>query len=111
MRRRWRESPTVDDIRSGVALNALACDLADPKVPPARWRSARVELPPSVTIQALAFRFADAPSAKLPPRLATATVAVGRMKADRWPVSLRRPELEPERAAYRRAVAAAVAAC
>ena len=29
-RRRWRENPTVEDLRSGLALNALASDLADP---------------------------------------------------------------------------------
>ena len=32
--RRWRESPTPDDIASGDALNALAGDLADPSIPP-----------------------------------------------------------------------------
>ena len=67
MRRRWRENPTVEDVRSGLALNALALDLADPEIPPARWRSAPVELPPTVTIEALTFRFADASRYKLPP--------------------------------------------
>ena len=33
MRRRWRENPTVEDVRSGLALNALALDLADPEIP------------------------------------------------------------------------------
>jgi hypothetical protein len=111
LRRRWREQPTVEDIRSGVALNALASDLADPKFTVANWRGASVELPSEVTIQSLAFRFANAPRLKLPARLAPSTVAVGRMKGDRWPVSLRRVDLEGERAAYQRAVAAVVAAC
>ena len=96
MRRRWRENPTVEDIRSGLALNALALDLADPEIP-WRWRSAPVELPPTVTIESLTFRFADVPKYKLPARIAPAVVALGRMKGDRWPVSLRRAELGRER--------------
>jgi hypothetical protein len=32
--RRWRESPTPEDIASGDALNALAGDLADPSISP-----------------------------------------------------------------------------
>jgi hypothetical protein len=111
LHRRWREDPTPDDIRSGLALNALADDLADPKIPPARWATAAVELPPEVTIQALAFRFAGAPRFKtLTPR-SPGIVAVGAMAGRDWPVSLRRADLQSERAAYRRAVAAVVAKC
>lgn len=110
-RKRWRERPTVDDIRSGLALNALACDLADPKIPAARWRAVPVELPPEITIDALAFRFADVPKYKLPPGMAQGSVALARMKGERWPVSLRRSELERERTAYQRAVATVVATC
>ena len=110
-RRRWREQPTVTDVRSGLALNALAGDLADPRIPLARWRLARVDLPAEVSIEALAFRFADAPRIKLPTRLAASTVAVGRMKGDRWPVALRRTDLERERASYQRAVAVVTQSC
>jgi hypothetical protein len=111
LRRRWREAPTVDDVRSALALNALASDLADPQIPAARWAAAPVELPARVTVASLAFRFADAPKGKLPAQLAAGTVAVDRMKGEHWPVSLRRPELERARGAYRRAVAGVVAAC
>src|SRR5262245_16963979 len=111
MRRRWREKPTVDDLRSGLALNALASDLADPKISPASWRDAPVNLPPDVTIRTLAFRFADAPQFKEAPGRATGVVAVSRMKGESWPMSLRRVELNTEREAYRRAVAAAVRTC
>ncbi len=111
LRRRWREQPTVDDIRSGLAQNALVSDLADPKFPASLWVSAPVALPPEVTLESLAFRFADAPKAKLPAPFAMGTVAVGRMKGEHWPVSLRRSELEAGRAAYRRAVARVVSAC
>ncbi len=110
-RRRWREAPTPEDIRSGIALNALADDLADPKIPPARWAAAAVKLPPEVTIRTLAFRFAGMPRFKtLTPR-SPGIVAIGRMAGQDWPLSLRRPEVERERSAYRRAVAAAVARC
>jgi hypothetical protein len=110
-RRRWREDPTPEDIRSGLALNALAEDLADPKVPPARWAEAAVELPPGVTIRALSFRFAGVPRFKaLTPR-SPGIVAIGRMAGEGWPLALRRPELAQERAAYKAAVAAVVARC
>jgi hypothetical protein len=110
-RRRWREDPTPEDIRSGLALNALAGDLADPKYSPAIWAKSAVELPPEVTIRALAFRFAGVPRFKtLTPR-SPAIVAVGRMSGRDWPLSLRRPELEQERGAYQRAVAKALTTC
>lgn len=111
LRRRWREAPTVDDIRAGLALNALASDLAGPSIPPSAWAAVPVELPPRVTIAALAFRFADVPRIKVPAQFAAGTVAVGRMKGERWPVSLRRADLDHARAAYQRAVATVVAAC
>jgi hypothetical protein len=110
-RRRWREDPTPDDIRSGLALNALAGDLADPKYSPGMWAMAAVELPPGVTIRALAFRFAGVPRLKTITPRSPAIVAVGRMAGQDWPLSLRRPEVERERSAYRSAVAAAVAKC
>ena len=48
--RRWRENPTLEDIRSGLALNALASDLANPRIAPSRWRFAQVELPPGFSL-------------------------------------------------------------
>jgi hypothetical protein len=110
-RRRWRENPTREDLRSGDALNALAFDLADPKIPPERWRSVAVELPAGVTIESIAFRFADAPKYRVPGQPAPATVALGRMKGEKWPVALRRAELQRERDAYREAVATVLRAC
>ena len=110
-RRRWRENPTKEDLRSGDALNALACDLADPKISPARWSKVQVELPAGVTIESIAFRFADAPKYKLPARLAPASVALGRMKGDKWPIPLRRTDLQRERETYRKAVGEVVRAC
>lgn len=110
-RRRWRENPTVEDVRSGIALNALACDLADPRFVPERWRAFPVELPPTVTIQALAFRVTGASGVARPSGPSPSAVALGRMKGEKWPVSLRRPELGRGRDAYRGAVAAVVKTC
>jgi hypothetical protein len=111
MRRRWRDDPTPEDIRSGLALNALADDLADPRYSPSLWATTAVELPPEVTIRALAFRFAGVPRFKTLTARSPAIVAIGRMAGQDCPVSLRRPEVERERSAYRKAVEAAVAKC
>jgi hypothetical protein len=90
--RRWRENPTKEDIRSGLALNALASDLADPRVPAAAWGQAKVELPRGFSLTSLVFRFANAPRYKAPGEPAPSVVAVGRMKVEGgWPVALRRP--------------------
>ena len=73
--RRWRENPTPADIASGDALNALAGDLADPSISPSAWVSARVDLPTSLTLTALAFKIADPKKSKLQ----LSTVAIDRM--------------------------------
>jgi hypothetical protein len=110
--RRWRENPTVDDIRSGLALNALVIDLADPRIPPSSWRLATVELPPGVSLQSLVFRLASRAGYRLPAGSGPGVVALGRMRvADRWPVALRRDELAAERTAYQHAVADLVDLC
>jgi hypothetical protein len=87
-------------------------DLADPAISAAKWRAAAIELPQDLSIQSLVFRFADAPTYRLPPGMRPSTVALGRMKVSGpWPIALRRPELEPERAAYKRDIAAAIETC
>ena len=107
-----RENPTVDDIRSGVALDALVSDLADPKIPASRWRFVAVDLPADFSLEPLVFRFAAAPGYRLPPGSGPSVVALKRMKVgDRWPISLRRAELVTEQAAYRRALDAVVDRC
>jgi hypothetical protein len=111
LRRRWRENPTRDDIRSGSALNALASDLADPAFTPDDWRTAPVSLPPDVSIQALAFRFTDSSGPRTPSAVGPTIVAIGRMKGEHWPIALRRTDLAGERADYERAARRVVAAC
>lgn len=111
LRRRWRENPTVEDLRSGIALNALASDLAAPAIPPARWQEAPIALPDGLTIESLAFRFTDAPKVGTRSGPLMGTVAVGRMKGEKWPVTLRRTDLASQRESYRHAVARVIAAC
>lgn len=106
--RRWREDPTPDDIASGDALNALAGDLADPSLHPSAWSGARVDLPPSLTLTALAFKVVDSKKS----RLQQSTVAIDRMLVkDNWPLPFRRPEIERECDAYEKAVAGVVDKC
>lgn len=106
--RRWRENPTPADIASGDALNALASDLADPSIDPSGWRVKAVELPPGLTLNALAFKVADPKKS----RLQQSTVGINRMLIkDGWPLPFRRPEIEHECDAYEKAVAAVVAKC
>jgi len=106
--RRWRENPTPADIASGDALNALAGDLADPSIDPSSWRVKAVELPPGMTLNALAFKVADPKKS----RLQQSTVAIDRMLIkDGWPLPFRRPEIKNECEAYEKAVATVVAKC
>jgi hypothetical protein len=106
--RRWRESPTLEDISSGNALNALAIDLADSSIHPSSWRTASVELPSNMTLTTLAFKIADAKKS----RLQQSTVAIDRMLIkDDWPLEFRRPEIDPECKAYKKAIAFVLEKC
>ena len=55
---RLRTKPTVDDVQSGDALNALLLDLSDPSISESTWRYAKVPLPESLSIPRLIFQFA-----------------------------------------------------
>ncbi len=111
-RLRWREKPTLEDIRSGLALNAMASDLADPQIPATSWRNAKVDLPRDLAITSLVFQFAGTPRSRRPAELTPSVVALGRMTlAEGWPVALRRPELRSLRDAYERAVKSVIARC
>jgi hypothetical protein len=110
--RRWRENPTIDDIRSGVTLNALVSDLADAKIPPSRWRFVAVDLPGDFSLEALVFRFAASPRFRLPAGSGPSVVAINRMRVgERWPLALRRPEFVDEQVAYRHALDGALEGC
>ena len=107
---RWRVNPTIDDIRSGLALNALASDLADPNISPSSWRFATVALPQDFSLPALAFKITAAPGKGS--KLHQSTVAVQRMKmGETWPLPFRRPELEAPCEAYQNAIRNVVGKC
>ena len=108
--RRWRLNPTADDIRSGLALNALASDLADPTISSSSWRFATVALPPDFSLPALAFKITAA--AGKGTKLHQSTVAVQRMRVtETWPLPFRRPELATPCEAYKNAIRNVVGKC
>jgi len=108
--RRWRANPAADDIRSGLALNALASELADPSIAPSSWRFAKVALPPDFALSALAFKITAA--AGKGSKLHQSTVAVQRMRVtEMWPLPFRRPELERLCEAYENAIRNVVGKC
>ncbi len=108
--RRWRLSPTTDDIRSGLALNALASDLADPSISASSWRVATVALPQDFSLPAMAFKITSAPGKGS--KLQQSTVAVQRMTVgEAWPLPFRRPELAAQCEAYKNAIRNVVGKC
>ena len=107
---RYRLGPKAEDITSGMALNALAGDLADANIHPSSWRSAKVDLPPGLTLTSLSFKVVGVPG--LHAKLKESTVAVDRMKvADSWPLPFRRPELDAECKSYLAWIGAVLAKC
>jgi len=111
-RLRWRERPTLEDVRSGVALNAITSELADPNIPVSSWKHAKVELPKDFALASLVFQFAGLPQSRRPMDLTPSVVGIGRMRLDEgWPVALRRPELRTGREAYERAIKALISRC
>ena len=102
--RRWRESPTPEDINSGDALNALASDLANPNILPTSWGNSQVALPSQLSLTVLTFKMVTKQGSNI--------VAVDRMLAGgEWPLPLRRRELDQESAAYKQAVATVTEKC
>jgi len=107
---RWRVNPTTDDIRSGLALNALASDLADPNISASSWRVATVALPQDFSLPALAFKITAAPGKGS--KLHQSTVAVQRMRVgETWTLPFRRPELAAPCEAYKIAIRNVVGKC
>ncbi len=65
---RLRTKPTLDDVQSGDALNALLLDLSDPSISESAWRYAKVPLPESLSIPRLIFQFAPRRGTRTPRR-------------------------------------------
>jgi hypothetical protein len=103
---RLRTKPTVDDIQSGDALNALLLDLSDPSISESSWRYAKVPLPESLAIPRLIFQFAPRRGDKTSQSLTRSLIALGRLDVEGcWPVYLAIDELSRERQTYERAYA------
>ncbi len=101
---RLRTKPSVDDIQSGDALNALLLDLSDPTISESVWRHATVRLPDSLAIPRLIFQFAARRGDRNSQALTKSLIALGRLDVeDRWPAYLAIDELAPERQAYEKA--------
>jgi len=101
---RLRSKPTVDDVQSGDALNALLLDLSDPTISESAWRYAKVSLPDTLSIPRLIFQFAPRRGDRTSQSLTKSLIALGRLDvADRWPVYLAIDELSWERQAYEKA--------
>jgi len=91
---RIRENPTLADLRSGDALNAVLEQLLDPKLDPSSMRQSSVPLS-GKTIRTIPFQHGSE----------ALTFSLLRLTAhDDWPISLRGDEFARERKAYERAV-------
>jgi Domain of Unknown Function (DUF1080)/Ricin-type beta-trefoil lectin domain-like len=101
---RLRTKPTIDDVQSGDALNALLLDLSDPTISESAWRYAKVALPDSLAIPRLIFQFAVRRGDRNSQALTKSLIALGRLDVeDRWPAYLAIDELSPDRQAYEKA--------
>jgi hypothetical protein len=103
---RLRTKPTVEDVQSGDALNALLLDLSDPSISESSWRYAKVPLPESLSIPRLIFQFAARRGDRTSQTLTRSLIALGRLEVEgRWPAYLAIDELSRERQAYEKAYA------
>jgi hypothetical protein len=96
-----RTKPTLEDIVSGDALNALLIDLSDPSISYTAWRLAKVDLPADITIRSLVFRFAPRLGNKTSQEISRGVIALGRLSMEgNWPKSLQNDKLAKEQEAY-----------
>jgi hypothetical protein len=101
---RLRTKPTVEDIQSGDALNAMLLDLSDPSISESAWRYAKVPLPDSLAIPRLIFQFAPRGGDRTSQSLTKSLIALGRLDVEgHWPAYLDIDELFRERQAYEKA--------
>jgi hypothetical protein len=101
---RLRTKPSVDDVQSGDALNALLLDLSDPSISESAWRYAKIPLPDSLSIPRLIFQFAPRRGDKNSQTLTKSLIALGRLDVvGRWPAYLAIDELSRERHEYEKA--------
>jgi hypothetical protein len=98
---RLRTNPTIEDVVSGDALNALLIDLSDPSISDSQWRYAQVPLPDGLSIRSLVFQFVPRMKTSAGKQTNANLLAMGRLDAEgRWPIYLSDDPLSKERKDY-----------
>ncbi len=98
-----RTNPSINDVQSGAALNALFYDLTDPNLTADKWKSVSpVQLPPGTSIKELIFAFTPHKvSSQASKALTRGVIALSRLDIkDKWPVIMKKDEMARERTAY-----------
>ena len=96
-----RLEPTLNQVRSGEALNALMLDLSDPTISESGWRGSQVELAPELSIRELVFRLITNSGDRAAIAMSKGVIALARLDQEhRWPTPLRAEELAAERTSY-----------
>ena len=101
--RELRTNPSINDVQSGAALNALFYDLTDPDLTSDKWKSVSpVELPPGASVKELIFAFTPHKvSSQASAALTRGVIALSRLEIkDKWPVLMKKDELARERKGY-----------
>jgi hypothetical protein len=110
--RRLRENPTLDDVRSGDALNAILIDLFNPSVLSKSSRSDEVELPSEFSLRLVVYRFVTPHGNSKAGVPSNNVLDLQRLRApENWPIYLRMEALKGERDTYEKAIGAVVTAC
>src|SRR5262245_983725 len=98
-----RTNPSINDVQSGAALNALFYDLTDPDLTSDKWKSVSpLELPPGASVKELIFAFTPHKvSSQASAALTRGVIALSRLDIkDKWPMLMKKDELAPERKGY-----------
>jgi hypothetical protein len=99
-----RVAPTTADVESGDALNALLVDLANPTIASTLWQASRVELPATISVKELVFRFTPKPGSKGTEALSAGVIAIARLDMKgKWPTVLSSSELSTQKRQYEEA--------
>lgn len=98
-----RTNPSINDVQSGAALNALFYDLTDPDLTSDKWKSVSpVQLPPGASVKELIFAFTPHKvSSQASAALTRGVIALSRLEIkDKWPVLMKKDQLAQERKGY-----------
>jgi hypothetical protein len=110
--RKLRENPSIDDVRSGDALNALLIDLSNPKITLSGPSSEDIALPQDFSLRHVVYRFVGARGGSRTSSMSGTVLDLQKLRAhDSWPLSLKMAALKQARDAYERAIRAVVGEC